>query len=278
MITTGAKWFAGLGIVSWVLAAAYGWTTGGTGLGPVTIGFWGGVGEHTGYAILISVGAVAMVMALIALATRDGDADAIAQAAGTDYPPAALPPAHRSYWPLVGAFGVGLVVLGLVAGPLMFIAGLLVLIAVLLEWTVLAWSDHATGDPATNKALRDRLMRPFEFPIAAVLAVGLVLFGFSQVFLAVSELGAVAIAGVLATLILAGGAMIAGRPNLSPNVVSGVLVAGALGTVALGLIGTAQGEREFPYYGDQDLPSRVVIPDGRGIEANGIEGNAMEGN
>ena len=45
MITTGSKWFFGLGFVSLVLAAAYGWTTGGNGLGPLSLGYKGGVGD-----------------------------------------------------------------------------------------------------------------------------------------------------------------------------------------------------------------------------------------
>ena len=39
MFTTGSKWFFGLGAVSFVLAAAYGWSTGGDRLGPVTAGY-----------------------------------------------------------------------------------------------------------------------------------------------------------------------------------------------------------------------------------------------
>jgi hypothetical protein len=187
MLTTGSKWFAGLGVVSLVLAAAYGWTTGGNGLGPVTLGYHGGVGDHLGYGILVTAGVVALFLALVSVATRDADADALAQVAGTEVPPAATPPGSRTYWPLISAFGAALVALGLVAGSEMFIAGILVLAAVLVEWMVLAWSDRATGDPATNAALRDRLMRPLEYPIASFLAVGVVLFGFSRLFLTTSE-------------------------------------------------------------------------------------------
>jgi hypothetical protein len=53
MFTTGSKWFLGLGFFSLVLAAAYGWSTGGTGLGPVSAGYNGGVGDHLGYTMLL---------------------------------------------------------------------------------------------------------------------------------------------------------------------------------------------------------------------------------
>jgi hypothetical protein len=265
MLTTGSKWFAGLGIVSLVLAAAYGWTTGGNGLGPVTLGYNGGVGDHLGYGILVAAGAVALFLALVSVATRDADADALAQLAGTDDPPAATPPGSRTYWPLISAFGTALVALGLVAGSEMFIAGLLVLAAVLVEWMVLAWSDRATGDPATNTALRDRLMRPLEYPIAAFLAVGVVLFGFSRLFLATTSAGAVAAAGVLATLIFVAGIFFAARPTISGNLIAGVLVVAAVGTLALGVLGVAQGERDFHDYSDEQTPNAPRIPDARGI-------------
>ena len=59
MFTTGSKWFFGLGAVALVLAAAYGWSTGGDRLGPVTAGYWGAVGDHLGYTLLVSTGIAA---------------------------------------------------------------------------------------------------------------------------------------------------------------------------------------------------------------------------
>src|SRR5690606_37740864 len=114
MLTTGSKWFLGLGVVSIVLAAAYGWTTGGTGLGPLTAGYHGGVGEHLGYGLLLSIGLADEFHGLDTVDARDADASALAGLAGTDDPPAAVAPAHRAYWPNLGAFGASMVVLGLV--------------------------------------------------------------------------------------------------------------------------------------------------------------------
>ena len=58
MITTAAKWFFGLGLVSFVLAVVYGYSTGGNRLGPLTAGYYGGVGDHLGYTLLIWLGSV----------------------------------------------------------------------------------------------------------------------------------------------------------------------------------------------------------------------------
>ncbi|HET7720631.1 MAG TPA: hypothetical protein VFK43_11730, partial [Acidimicrobiales bacterium] len=145
MFTTGSKWFFGLGLVSLVLAAAYGWTTGGNGLGPVTAGYNGGVGDHLGYTLLVSIGLAAIFLGLVAIATRDAAPSALAELAGTEVAPSVAPPTQAAYWPVLGAFGAGLVVLGLVISNVMFVIGFFVLLAVLVEWMVLAWSDRATG-------------------------------------------------------------------------------------------------------------------------------------
>ena len=243
MFTTASKWFFGLSAVSFVLAAAYGWSTGGDQLGPVTAGYWGGVGDHLGYTLLVSIGLAATLLGLVAVASRDASPSALAELAGTEDAPTAVPPAHLAYWPAVGAFGAALVVLGLVISNVLFIVALFVLLGVLVEWMVLAWSDRATGDPDTNRRLRASLMAPFEVPLAGFLVVAGSVAAFSRLLLTSSELGAVAVATVLGVLILGLGAAIAAKPKLSPNVVAGVLALVAISIVTAGVLSAARGER-----------------------------------
>lgn len=243
MFTTGSKWFLGLGLVSLLLAAAYGWSTGGDGLGPLTAGYKGGVGDHLGYTLLVSIGAAAVFLGLVAVATRDAAPSALAELAGTDVAPRLAPPAHASYWPVAGAFGAALVVLGLVISNVMFVAGFFVLLAVLVEWMVLAWSDHATGDPAANRLVRDRLMGPFEVPLAAVAIAATAIFAFSRILLTSSKLGAVGVGTALALAVFVIGTLIATRPRISQKVVAGVLALSAVGVVAAGVVSAARGER-----------------------------------
>lgn len=243
MFTTGSKWFFGLSAVLFVLAAAYGWSTGGDRLGPVTAGYWGAVGDHLGYTLLVSMGLAAAFLGVISVITRDSNPSALAELAGTAVAPSAVPPAHASYWPVVGAFGATFVVLGLVISNVLFITGFFVLLAVLVEWMVLAWSDRATGDPETNRLVRARMMAPFEVPLAGFLLVAGSVVAFSRLLLTSSELGAVAVATVLAVLILGIGAAIATRSKLSPNIVAGVLVVCAVGIVTAGVLSAARGER-----------------------------------
>lgn len=248
MFTTGSKWFFGLGLVSLVLAAAYGWSTGGSGLGPLTAGYNGGVGDHLGYALLVSIGVVGVFLGLVAVATRDAAPSALAELAGTDTAPTLAPPGHASYWPILGAFGAGLVVLGLVISNVLFVIGFLVLLAVLVEWMVLAWSDRATGDPETNRLVRARVMGPFEVPLLGVLIVGGAIAAISRVLLTSSELGAVTVGAVLGALILGVGALLATKPSLSPNVQAGILVVCALGVVVAGVASAARGERVIEHH------------------------------
>jgi hypothetical protein len=244
MITTGSKWFFGLGVVSLVLAAAYGWTTGGNGLGPVTVGYKGGVGDHFGYGILLSAAVVSLLLGFVVTAARDADAAAVAQVAGTESVPPVLP-AGASYWPPVAAFGAALVVIGLVAQAVLVVFGLIVLGIVLVEWAVQTWADRATGDPETNRRIRNRLMNPIEYPGAAVLILGLLAVGFASLFLALSAEAAVWVALAASVVIVGVGFFVASRPRISSNVVVGLLVVGALVVIGVGVAGGVAGTREF---------------------------------
>lgn len=244
MITTGTKWFLGLGIVTFVLAAAYGWSTGGEALGPLSMGQMGPVGDHLGYGLLMTAALLSIFHALVLSAVRDNSARAEAEVAGlATVPP--VRPAATSYWPAVAAFGVALALIGLVTEPLLLIFGGVVLGVVLVEWTVQTWAESATGDPATNRRIRNRIMNPVEFPVAGALAVGVVVLSFSRVFLAVSSLGAVWIATIVASVILLGGALVAARPKLSANAIVAVLLLGAVVSISLGVAAGLSGEREF---------------------------------
>lgn len=251
MFTTGSKWFFGLSAVSFALAAAYGWSTGGDRLGPVTAGYWGGVGDHLGYTLLVSVGLAAAVLGLVALVTRDASPSALAELAGTDEAPAAVAPAHLAYWPVVAAFGAALVVLGLVISNVLFIVGFFVLLAALVEWMVLAWSDRATGDPDTNRLVRARIMGPFEVPLAGFLLVGGAVAAISRVLLTASAMGAVVVAVVLGVLIMGLGTLIATKPRLSPNLIAGVLSIVAVAVVAAGVVSAARGERFIEHHDEE---------------------------
>lgn len=251
MITTGSKWFFGLGVVTLVLAAAYGWTTGGNGLGPVTAGYKGGVGDHFGYGILLSAAVVSFLLGAVATAARDADAEAVAQVAGTDTVPE-VRPAGTSYWPPVAAFGAALVVVGLVSEAVLVVFGLVVLGIVLVEWGVQSWADRATGDPETNRRIRNRLMNAVEYPAAAALALAVIAVSFSRLFLTLSAEATVWVALAIAVVVVAGGFLVASRPAISPNVVVALLLAGAVVIIGIGIAGGVAGTRDIEHHGTEE--------------------------
>lgn len=256
MITTASKLFYGLAGLLVVAAAAYGYSTGGGGVGPVSLGYKGGVGDVLGYSILMGAAAVSLFMGFVTIAVRDADPEAAAEIIGSDVPPA-VTPAAASYWPIVAAFGVGLTVVGVVLNNVFFVAGLIVIGAVAIEWTIQNWSERATGDPAVNREIRNRIMLPFEVPVAGALIAAVVILGYSRVFLAVSQENAVWAAIAVAATIFAVGTVLSTRDRIRTDLIAGILVVGAVLTVGFGVVAAVSGEREFHEHeeeGHEDEP------------------------
>ena len=262
MFTTGSKWFFGLGLLSLVLAVAYGWTTGGNGLGPLTAGYKGGVGDHLGYGLLLATAAGSVFLGFVSVATRDASARAQAELAGLDEVPPVTPPADATYWPVVGALGATMVVLGLVISNVMFVAGFIVLLVVLVQWMVLAWSDRATGDPETNRLIRRRITGPLEVPVYGAAAVAAGVWAFSRIFLTSSKLGAVWAASILGVVVLGLGWLLAAKPRISRDVVAGVLALTAAAVLAAGVVTASIGEREIHPHEPHENELTPYTPDG----------------
>ncbi len=250
MITTGSKFFYALAGLLAVTAVVYGYSTGGGEVGPLSVGYKGAVGDHLGYGLLLFGAVAAAFMGFSSTAFRDADPEAVAAVIGSDVPPPAPTPG-TSYWPVIGAFGVGLTVVGLVLNNVFFVAGLIALGAVALEWTMQAWADRATGDPAVNREIRNRVMLPLEVPVGGALIIAVVVVGYSRVFLSASKLGAVWIALSMAAIIFFLGAILAARPRIRTDLVAALLAVGAVVTIGLGIFASVAGEREFEHHGEE---------------------------
>ena len=235
MLTTGFKLYLGYFFGAIAAAIAFGYTTGGNHIGPLTAGYKGSVGDHLGYTILLVTGVLAGAMAFMMIAFRDASATAAAELLGVDTVPVQRP-VGPSYWPLISAFGVGTTVIGLVVSSAVFITGLVILAIVAIEWTMQAWADRATGDPEVNRELRDRIMGPIELPVGAALAIVAVPLAASRLFLASSKFGAIWVAAGIAAVIFIAAVVIALRPRLSRNVVAGMVLVGGIALVAGGII------------------------------------------
>lgn len=260
MITTGAKFYFGLGFLLLVGAVLYGWTSGGVDwglfpghmgdmyfqlLGALTLGYKGAVGDHVGYGVLLGGSAVATTMGAFMVAFRDADAKAVAEVAGLPEAPPLQPVATSNVWAPIAAFAAAITAIGLATSGWFVIAGLALLAVATLEWTMYAWADRTTGDWRINAALRDKLMNPIEVPLFGVIVAGFVALGISRVFLSVPKLSATWLFIGIAALIFLTAIVMSFAPKASKNVLLTVVVVGALAVLAGGIVGAAAGPREF---------------------------------
>jgi len=250
MFKTGSKFLyglAGLGLVSAILLAA---ATGDhpigmdTLLGPLTFGYKGYVGDHVGYTVLISLSFISLFGGIFLSALRDSDAEAAAQVVGLETVPEVPAPATANYWPVIGGFSAGAVVIGLAVGPIMAVVGLVGLTITAFEWAARSWADRATGDPEVNQGIRDRLLQPIEIPALAVLVIGGIVLAVQQILLALPKIGSYLVFGLVPVAILVVGSIIVLKPKLSQSVIAGMLLVGGFAILAGGVAATIAGERD----------------------------------
>lgn len=276
MITRGSKFFYGAAAFGFVAAFFYGFITnaanaggvisvvsGGGGIvdsvvGPLTLGWKGGVGEHVGYAVLVGFGVVMAVLGGFHTAFRDGDAEATAQVSHLTTAPPVPVPFGLSAWPFLTAVSAVLTVVGLAMSPLVFGIGVIGLVVAGFEWTVRSWSERATGDPALNRELRNRFMLPLEVPVGAVLVGGVVIFSVSRILLALNKTAAALVIIALATLIFVAAIVISNRPELKRSILVGVGVALAVLVIGGGIAGGVAGKAPLEEEGKKEGAVAVV--------------------
>ena len=232
MFTTGSKLFLGATVLSIVAAVVFGASKGGSD------GWLGVIG-------LLSAAVAFALLFCVNYYTHDGNVSGMSDNATTQSP-AAQPPVERSMWPVVSAVAVGAIALGAVSKPIVFKAGVVLLIASGVEWMVQGWSERASGDAAYNASIRKRILHPLEFPILG--AVGLVAFvyAFSRIMLTASKDVGKVVFIVLALLILFGGFVFAARSrNLSKSTIAGVCSIAAVALLGAGVASAVQGQRHI---------------------------------
>jgi hypothetical protein len=227
MTPTGSRFLFAAAVLATIGAVVYGITQEGS-LG--TIG-------------LISAALALFLLAGVNLYTRDADVSSMDPAATTESAAAARAPGP-SLWPLVAAVGAVLLVVGLITYPVIFIFGLVALLAATVEWMVQAWSERASADNEFNETIRGRIAHPLEFPILGAVALGIVIYSFSRIMLFLSKSGGPAVFIVIAALILVGGFLFAYRPSLRGGAIAGVMAIATVGLVTGGIVAALEGERE----------------------------------
>jgi len=276
MLTRGAKLFFGLAIAGLLGGIVYGVISNGiagggvvdvlTGkgavdavLGPITVGYKGGVGDQLGYTLFMAFAVSSLAMGFASLAFRDGDPEALAELALSDAVPPVSEPNDLSPWPIVTAFAVALMTLGLAVSSVLFAIGAGALGICAVEWTVKAWSERATGDPEVNRIIRNRLMYPVEPAVAGLTLAAIVVYCFSRILLTSSKGGAVWVAIGIGAVMFAVAVLIGTRPQVRRGLVVGALVVGAIGVLTLGIVGAVNGERKEEHEGGAGEHASALI-------------------
>ncbi len=244
MFTWGSKYLLGIATAAFLAAATYGLTTGGTVVGVSSMGYKGGVGEHTGYTILMALAFVSLFLGVVNVITRDGDAEETAALIGSDHMIAVRPPSGLSPLGPLTAFGIACLAIGIAIGMVFFYLGIAVLFVVGLQWLVQAWADRATGDAEVNAVIRNRILAPMEVPMMAMLTIAVVALALSRIMLAVSEIAATVVAVAVAAFIFVAAILIV-KSKAPRAVVTSVVTFGVAAVLAGGVISAVVGEREL---------------------------------
>lgn len=234
MFTPGSKFFLGLSGIALISAVIYIIF-----VNPSDLGAYALVG------LLVSGGLVSG----FSLYTRDGDAETEAEAVEA----AAASPAP-SFWPLVFAFGVALVLLGVATNAIVFVLGIAVLVGAGVEWTIQSWAERASADSQFNSFVRHRAIGALDYPGLAAAGLGVIAYLFSRIMLAASKGGAAIIFMVVAAVIVAYAFMISSKPALRGKSVALVVTAAALLLTVAGVTTAISGERpELAKYAKEDF-------------------------
>ncbi len=262
MFTPGFRLFFGFTLAAVAAAAVYGVASGSAGeteyfavlnvetwVGVLSLGYKGGIGDHVGYVVLMGFAVLSALVALFLVAFRDADAESVGELMADGQTPEPQADLEANYWPAVAAFGVGAMIVGLVTHATIFVIGLVIVGAAIFEWMMAAWADRATADPVVNRNLRNRIMRPIEYPVTAALSVAVLVLALSRVLLTVSKFSAVMVAGVVATVIFFIAVYFAVAPKVSRSVIAGTVAVICVGVLIAGVVTAAMGSREFHHKG-----------------------------
>jgi len=224
MFTTGSKFYLGISTLAAIVSVVFLITNDQVALGCVAL-----------LGLMVSAG----IIAGASLASRDGGAteNATTSAAADSAP-------TSSIWPLALTLGLVVLIIGIVTEPLVFVIGIGVILAALVEWLVQSWSERASADGKFNALARKRILNPLEFPILATVITGVVAISFSRIMLAVSKDGSAILFIVIATLILLAISLFSLKPSIRTTTVAAIATVGALGLVAAGITTFGIGERE----------------------------------
>jgi hypothetical protein len=265
MFTTAFRFFAGMAVFALLAAFVLGFTSQSGALmdrfvGPLTLGWKGGVGNHFGYTFFVGLFSVAAGLAGVLVAFRDADPEAEAQVVHTESVPLTRAPSGSNFLPALAAFSAILMLIGMgTRSSVLTLGGLSVIIATGFIWTLRTWAERATGDDTVNAELYHRFVDPLRTPVVAMVSIAVVVIGLSRVLLAVSKTGSVVVFGVASVVFFGVATLLALRPKSGRSVATVLVVIGAIAVIAAGIAGAVAGEREIEHHGSDHEGASVSI-------------------
>lgn len=266
--TPAFRFFAGLAVFALVVAFVVGFSSEVQSpvdrvLGPLTLGWKGGVGNHLAYVFFVGLFGLAAGLAGILVAFRDADPEAEAEVVHTESVPLTRAPVGPNFMPALAAFGFVIMLVGLATRtPLYATSGLVVELVAGFVWTLRTWAERATGDDAVNSELYHRFIDPLRTPVLAIVSVAVVAIGLSRVLLAVSKTNSVLVFGLVAALFFIVAAVLALRPDSARSVTTSLVIVGAIAIVIAGVIGAVSGERKIEEHHSEEHSTEEAPMDG----------------
>ena len=249
MLTQASKVFLPLSGLAFVLAVAYGISS----------------GNRDGVLLFLGLMVVAAFAGIVVNAHRENlvgqpvPADAGAPELRDVVPSR---PVVGGLWPVLAALALTLVLTGFVLGPVPAVAGLALGAAAVVGWMTGISADHTGREPN---------LLPLALPVVGLFAIFSLMFFMSRVLLAVSEKAATTIALLVAVAILGAAALVTLRPRLSSGSLVGLLALSGMLMAGGGLVGAAAGQRELPHAAGPHAATVKVVAKGNQFTKKTIE-------
>lgn len=156
-----------------------------------------------------------------------------------------------SIWPAAGAGAVALLAVAAALGRSITTLGLAAAAVAAFGWLAQAWREHPSWTREMSVRINDRFVVPIALPATIVVLGGAAVISMSRLLLAVSVNAAPIIASVAAFGVLAVFTLVASRENVGRSALVALVAVSSILVVASGIVGVAQGEREFHHKGGE---------------------------
>lgn len=249
MLTQSSKVFLPVSAVAFIVGLAY--------------RFW--AGDLLGTTLFLGLAVVAFVLGVMISTVRENEVVAAvpADAAPPEVRPVAVAPVPGGGgWPLLAGAGITLLTVGLIVGPVLVGAGVLVLLA-----AGAGWLSRASGE--TTGRLPN--LMPVGIPVVGLFVIGSLMFLISRILLAVPEQASTAIALLVAVFIMGVSSLAAVRPSISSRTLITVLAIVGVLLASAGALAASKGERkvekpESAAAGEIAVTARNIAFDKKDIE------------